>query len=60
MQLPSCLFYIRLSAHRAVNTPLRLYKTSRLILCKAEVAVRSEIHTQHINAVGAPGRIFGR
>ena len=43
--------------YRAVNT-LRLgYKASQLMLCREIIAVCSEIHTEHTNALWAERRI---
>ena len=43
---------------RCKHRPPRLYKASLLMLCRAKVAVCSENHTKHINAMWGPCRIF--
>jgi hypothetical protein len=53
------LFYARTQrVPRSKHSPPPLYKTNQLILCKAKVAVCSELHTKHINAVWETFRIF--
>jgi len=49
-------------SHDDANSRFRNFpkapKTSTLMLYKAEVAVNSQIHTKHINAMSASCRIF--
>jgi hypothetical protein len=50
----SNLFYMTQRVPRCKHTPLRLHKTNILKMYDAKVAVSSEIHTKHINAMWAP------
>jgi hypothetical protein len=48
----TCLFYIRTQyIPRSKHFPPWLHKTNLLMLCKAKVAVCSEIHTEPINTM---------
>ena len=50
----TCLFYIRSQrAPYSKHSPPPLYNTNLLMLCKAKVAVCSEIRTQQIKAMCA-------
>jgi hypothetical protein len=52
------LFYIRTQCVPRCKHFASVIKASLLMFCKAKVAVCSEIHTKHINAMWAPRRIF--
>jgi len=55
----TCLFYIRSQCvPRCKHSPLRLYKTKLLILCKAKIVVCPEIRIKHTNSKRSQCRIF--
>jgi hypothetical protein len=51
-------FVQNFSSHCAVNTSVSVIKTSQLMLHRETIALCSEIHTKHINAVCGPGTEF--
>jgi hypothetical protein len=58
LKTPNSLEFYIISSYRAVNTLRIGYKTSQLMLYREIIAVYSDIHTQHINALCGPNVEF--